>query len=70
MSWRAQRGTKYVIARAAWQSMHLWTTVDRFVPRDDAIPVMVSAARHTICHCERSAAIHAFVDHDESLCPW
>jgi hypothetical protein len=33
-----------VIASAARQSMRLWTTVDRFVPRDDAIPVIVSCA--------------------------
>lgn len=40
-----KHGTKGVMASQARQSMRSVTTVDRFVPRDDAIPVMASQAR-------------------------
>jgi hypothetical protein len=43
-----QARQKIVIASAARQSMRLWTTVDRFVPRDDAVPAIASAARQKI----------------------
>jgi hypothetical protein len=56
-----------VIASEAWQSMS-FKPMDRFVPRDDNIFVVIAitivmaseARQFRTRHCERSVAIHVF----------
>ncbi len=44
--------------------MRLWTTVDRFVPRDDAMPVIASAARQSM---RLWTAVDRFVPRDDAI---